>query len=342
MASGNTRFTALNGLKVTSEIGVNTEIFTDLNVYGNLVANSLVTFTGNTSLANLNVASGTMFVNGGHVGINNTTPDATLHVQGTANVTGNVTITGSLLFVTGNFVVGGNLTYANVATSGLVANPDQAFLGNTTQRFDGFFYDVIIYDTLNPSVNSIALGNTTNRWQLFANQGNFSGAVSVGANTLYINAAAAQISVNANITTSDVLYVKGTSNLQGNVVANGSVVANSFQTNLVTFASNLVTVTTNGQSIIDKFPKTETQCVKYLIFAQASSNTLVEAIEVLLIHDGSASIIETTYGDIYNTKLGATSAAINGANVEVYFTTNSSISVTPVTPIAVTTQKTHF
>src|ERR1019366_2839703 len=339
---GNTRFKVDNGLIVNGEAGVNAEFFVDVDAHSNVNITGAGAVVGNTTTANLNAGAGVLYVNivGGNVGINNTAPDATFKVTGTANLNGNVYVTADLFFISGNLHIGGNLVYSNTTTSGLFANPDQSPLGNTISRFNGFFYDVIIYNTLLPSANGIALGNTTKRWTLWANQATFSGDLSVGSTGLYVNTSTKQVSINATVTTSDALYIQGTSNLQGNVIVGGIITANIIATNVATFSSNSISLTTNGQSIVDSFPMAETQSVKYIVFAK--SNTFVESLEILLIHDNSATVIQTTYADVFNIKVGAMDAAINGANVELYFTPNSSFGATPTVPVVVKTQKIHF
>ena len=132
------------------------------------------------------------------VGINNSTPDASLTVTGTANVSGNVTIgqkiTAIDAVVSNNFTVT-NLLYVDVSTGRIAiknTSPDSdltltgsanvsgnlsvlgnlVVIGNTvsqgTQEFTG---------ALTPSTNGIFLGNVNSRWNLSASNGNFSGNV---------------------------------------------------------------------------------------------------------------------------------------------------------------------
>ena len=61
-----------------------------------------------------------IFANNGQVGINNTTPDSSLTVTGTANVSGNVTVsTGQ--FTVGNSTVNAVITSTQLSTTNITA-----------------------------------------------------------------------------------------------------------------------------------------------------------------------------------------------------------------------------
>jgi hypothetical protein len=91
------------------------QVGTTANVSGNVNACSALTVAGLTTLsANVNVDSGTLFVDAtnNRVGVNNTSPDASLTVTGTANVSGAAVIAG-LTTLSGN----ANTTTANVSVA---------------------------------------------------------------------------------------------------------------------------------------------------------------------------------------------------------------------------------
>ena len=155
-----------------------------------VVKNGLVVNT------NLIVANG----DSNRVGINNASPDATLTVTGTANVSGNVSFkqtTTTVDTVVSNNLTVTNLLYVDVSTGKIGiknTSPDADLtltgsanvsgnlnvlgnlivVGNTvsqgTQEYTG---------ALTPSSNGISLGNATNRWSLSASNGDFSGNVLV-------------------------------------------------------------------------------------------------------------------------------------------------------------------
>ena len=76
-----------------------------------------------------------------------------------------------LFVVSGNLVVNGTLVYANVVVGqgGIRAVADQQDLGNTTNRFNLFGYNVQIDGAIYPSANGILLGNTTRRFDVYSN-----------------------------------------------------------------------------------------------------------------------------------------------------------------------------
>ena len=141
-----------------------------LTVSGNASLNNF-TLTSNASQnvvtiasSNVNIDSGVLFVDSinNRVGINTTTPDASLHIVGSANVVGNFR-------VTGNFNVTGDLTYTGTTVSTGDFNP-----ATGAQQFN--------------------LGNTSNRWNLVGNVAN----LAVGVNSPVVNLSA-NLNIGANV-----------------------------------------------------------------------------------------------------------------------------------------------
>lgn len=92
----------------------------------------------------------------------------------------NLFVNADAVLITGNLTVQGNLNYANLSYTGDVAPvTDKQDLGNTTNRFDIFAYDVEVYGSLVPSTTTKPLGNTTRRWELAAQGADFGGNVSI-------------------------------------------------------------------------------------------------------------------------------------------------------------------
>jgi hypothetical protein len=87
------------------------------------------------------------------------------------DVEANAHFKNDLFVVSGNLVVNGSLIYANVTIGqgGVLLIADQQPLGNTSNRFNAFLYDTISYSTLRPNANGGALGTTTARFDVFAN-----------------------------------------------------------------------------------------------------------------------------------------------------------------------------
>lgn len=254
------------------------------------------------------------------------------------DVTANLSVSGDLLFVGGNLYVAGDQIISGTTTYDtdiIPLNATGVKLGNTTNRFDAYFRNIIVDGFANPSTNNVSLGNTTARWD-----GNF--ASINAANTVTING---NTTFNANVTVSGVINTS-TANL-GNTTITGTVnitsmtsisgnltVANtSLFTNTVNVSSNVSsyglvlnnasifsnnkTVTLAGNTTIDSFPKTSSSSAKLLVSIN-KANTTLHITEMLLIHDGT-NVLITRYGELYNTNLGDIDAAINNANVEIYF-----------------------
>ena len=87
------------------------------------------------------------------------------------DVQANAFFNNDLFVVSGNLVVNGSLVYANVVIGqgGIFLIADQQPLGNTINRFNAFLYDTTSFGTLRPNANGGALGTTTERFQVFAN-----------------------------------------------------------------------------------------------------------------------------------------------------------------------------
>lgn len=87
------------------------------------------------------------------------------------DVEANAHFKNDLFVVSGNLTVNGSLVYANVTIGqgGVLLIADQQPLGNTSNRFNAFLYDTISYSTLRPNANGGALGTTTARFDIFAN-----------------------------------------------------------------------------------------------------------------------------------------------------------------------------
>lgn len=138
-----------------------------------------------------------------------------------------------LVLVTGNLTVSGNLNYANVSVTsgGIQVGVDQAPLGNTSNRFNLFAYKVEVYGSIVPSANGIQAGNTTRRFEVFANSINV-------ADT--INLPGGQV-INSTIYTG----TASNANTVGNLAANGIIV----RTGTATAVARTITTGTAGVTI---------------------------------------------------------------------------------------------
>lgn len=240
-------------------------------------------------------------------------------------VDANCYVYGDLLYVSGNFYVGGNLTYTNTSVAGdLVPQSTGIALGNNTNRFTGYFYDVSIGNSLTPTTNGLPAGNTTNRWFIYATNVSSTGVltvagnVSVNSNALVVDSSNKRLGVNT-ASPSTTLDVNGPANVNGSLTITGSISSNGTSTRFGNAAiySNTATVG-NTVGIIDAFPASLSRAAKLFVYVDAG-NTIVHSIEMMLLHEGT-NVLVTKYAELFNASLGTFDSNIVGANVNVTFT----------------------
>jgi hypothetical protein len=249
-------------LRVTGAVDISStaNIQGNANVGGTLGVLGDTTLSGNTSLLGNATLSGTLQTISGNVifdtnvlvvdatnnrvGILTTTPGVALDVVGSANVS--TSVNSALLSVGTNFIANSSAIvgtgFANISTSvnSALLTVGTDFIANTTGVYHtglvnaaSFVTSGIVANTtaLVPTSNTILLGNSTSRFVISANTGNFSGSVS-GITTLA--SGNTTITGFANISTSvnSALLTVGT-----NFIANTTGV---YHTGLVNAASHTV------------------------------------------------------------------------------------------------------
>jgi hypothetical protein len=239
----------------------------------------------------------------------------------------NLTVNADLMLVKGNFTVQGTTTYVgdlNYAVDLVPTTNATLKIGTPTNTYLGHFYNLTIYNSLVPSANGKAFGNTISRWDTYSTAISASGNVTVNSTAFVVDAANMKASVNASIG-SATLTVGGTANVSGNVNVSGSYVnvAGNVTAAAVLFGyaaifTNTATVSTTSSTRIDSFAKTVGKAAKLLIHIDPG-NTTQHALEMLLVHDGT-NVLTTKYGYVYNTSLGTIDSVILGANVDINFT----------------------
>ena len=280
LRGGNT--TTSNVLYITSNVSIGnttvntvistTTIDTDLQlvVAGNTnFGGALQTISGNA-----NFDSGVLFVDAtnNRVGVNNTAPDVAFVVTGAANVT--ISVNTSLLTVGTSFVANtagafhtGTINAASFTTSGLVANST----------------------AIVPTSNTILLGNSTGRFVLSANSGNFSGNVSI----------------------------TGSSN-SSSLNVSGNVSINTFAT-FLTFANTDLGSNTTANVTAISFPKANHQAGELLVYLSRGSEYQIT--KILFAHNG-VDVNQTIYGTIVAPSSSSPLAnnivmTVNSTNIDV-------------------------
>lgn len=245
---GGTVATAAN-LAITSNV-----VFSGANVggtvshvnfnSGNIYFNSTTTTVAGGDLvisSNLNVKNNTLYTNqAGRLGVNTSAPDATLAINGTANVSGNARFLSITTFAA-NAVFQGNayISVAGAPTTGFL------FFGNTTSRslsYDGTQYS---FATANLQVQGTILASSINATANVAlGSGPGSGVFVIGDITGNSNTCSRTVTAGNWLSGGGQLN----NNITLNVVANNTSVANTVVVRDASsnFAANNITANLNG------------------------------------------------------------------------------------------------
>lgn len=138
----------------------------------------------------------------------------------------NMEVQADVFLITGNLTVQGNLNYANTSIAGdLKPEVDRSDLGNTTNRFDLFAYDATIYNTLLPSASGKALGSLTQRFDGYFTSVDVSGTVNLaGGNSLnstYFTGTASNANTIGNLAANGIIVRTGPSTYAARTIAVG-------------------------------------------------------------------------------------------------------------------------
>jgi len=211
------------------------------------------------------------------------------------DVEANAHFKNDLFVVSGNLVVNGSLVYANVTIGqgGVLLIADQQPLGNTSNRFNAFLYDTISYSTLRPNANGGALGTTTARFDVFANNITVTNTVNfpsgAGVNsTLYTGTAS-----NANT-----VY---------NISANGIVVRTGTGT-----GTTVSIVSTDGLSVLNGNGVAGNPTISFVANAGLFTNTAGVWVNASAITVGTLPTTRGGTGGNINNLLPTQSAGVKG------------------------------
>jgi cytoskeletal protein CcmA (bactofilin family) len=211
----------------------------------NLTVNGSVTVVGDTTYAgNVAFDTDTLFVDAlnDRVGFNTSTPDATVHINGTANVAGNTTIQGKLVQVanasfSNTLAVTGATTLANtLGVTGAVQFSNTLSVTNTAT----FSNTVGITGAATLSNTFAVTGNATfSNTVAVVGEASFTSNVAFDTDTLYVDVANDRIGLSTS-TPDATLHVNGTANVAGNTTIVGALlqVANASFSNSVIVTGN--------------------------------------------------------------------------------------------------------
>jgi len=280
----NTRFKTENSLYVTGE--TNTQIDT-ISLFN----------------ANVSVNSSVLIVNGEMI-VGNTS----------AGLTSNLSVSGSL-FVTGNLV------YTNTEISGsLRPSVDGLALGNTTNRFDLYIRNGIVYGAtgFNPNSNTIVLGNTTNRWVMSGTTLDLSGNLTINTTAFIVTSNTNQVAINT-ATYSGALNVNGGANVTGDVTVSASIIAPTFKTGNMLMVTNTATINVATAVVVDQFANNGVKAVKYMAYAENTGSTGRYLVELMGVNANTV-IFVSQYGEVNNVVLGTFNLIKTGANLQLTYT----------------------
>jgi len=140
----------------------------------------------------------------------------------------NVYVNGSTFFVGVDLIIGGNLVYANTSLAGdLIPSLPGAALGNSTNRFAVWAASIDANTQIIPSTSGLPLGNNTNRWLTYTanldSNGSLtvSGNVTVNTTAFLVDATNKRVGINT-APGAFALTVAGVSSLTGNVSITGN------------------------------------------------------------------------------------------------------------------------
>lgn len=230
-----------------------------------------------------------------------------LLVVGNTQVEQNLLVSGSANVV-GDLTVGGSVVFTANVTGNFVPDVSGRALGNTTNRWEMWANSLNVSNTATfngatlPTANGVALGNTSGRWLIFGTS----------------------LDISNNATVANTLTVSNTASITTRVNV-GSVL--TIQSNTVAYTN-----ATPGQTVVDSYSATTYRTSKYVIEVK-DATTGYQASEILLTHDGS-TVFMTEYGTANSVPLFCTfDAHIGAGNVRLLATptTNATFKVARTT-----------
>jgi len=298
---------------------------------GNLVqitANLDVTGSSHTIAGNVIFDTTTMFVDSfnNRVGVGTVTPDANLHVVGTANVSG-ATRLSNTLNVVGAVSLGNTLSVVNAATFANTLEVTGIITGFSNASIDS---GVLFVDAVN---NRVGINNTAPAVAL-----RVTGAVDISstANVQGNANVAGTLGVNSTVTFANTTVCVGNVTLSNTLLVTGSVRYGNnenFYNDYTTTSYANSNLGTNISTAVNIFTFNKTAYSSAKIIAQvkgATGNT--QTSEMVLAHNGTDSYI-TVYATVVSPStedLGDFSTAIVGSDVQLNFKQNYVSSATKV------------
>ena len=192
-----------------------------------------------------------------------------LQVVGNTEIEQDLKVLGSANIV-GDITVGGSMVFSANIVGNFIPDVSGRSLGNTANRWEVYANSLNIANTTvfagdaTPTTNSISLGSTTARWFVYASDVNVANVVSVSNNVIISN----------NISVANVAFIGPALAIQSNSATYNAVIP--------------------AQTVIDSYARDSFRTAKYMIQVK-NATTGYQASELLLTHDGTTVFI-TEYG----------------------------------------------
>jgi hypothetical protein len=298
-----------NTLSVVNSISTNTlNIALTSNLYGNVVIGGNLSLTSTTGTITAQTASlGNSFptANGGLLG-NSTlrwaTSATTLDVSANASIA-NLTVS--------NTATINNLSTTNVS-AGIITTTANVFIGQSGNVVGDFRIGGNLYVTgstisasttsgdIIPNGNTFNLGNTSNRFTVWAISENISN----------------NLVVSNTVTVGNTLSTNGAVTVNGNISTTAQLVVNSISQ----IYSTKYSVTGTSLQTVDTFPTASFRAAEYLIQLTDTNTLYYQATKIMVLHDGTNPYI-TEYAQLNtNGLLGLFTSDINSGNVRLRVT----------------------
>jgi hypothetical protein len=266
--------------------------------------------------------------------------DKGLHVKGANSIfEQRVTINDVLyvnadaVFITGNLTVTGNLTYSNTTLAGdMYPAVSGLNLGNTTNRFALFATDINVSGQVIPNATNGNLGTTSLRWFVYSSNTDVQNVLTannliVNGNLIFANSTTRKVGVNAVPSGSGVLQVGGDMTVTGNVAATAfsaptlAASGNVVSLNGGQFVSNSATIASTG--VAQVIDAFPATAAKYAKYniRVANTTTGIHGAEVVLVHEGTNVIM--TVEEVFASELGSFDASIVTGSVQLTYTGTS-------------------
>ena len=295
----------------------------------------------------------------GNVGINNTNPQHSLSVNGNTFISNNLTVNGNLTVV-GNVTLSGTTTFVNstVITTNdlnliLANNASTNTLANNAGLIIGTSANLVYNSTATswqsnvsfiPSTNNLNLGSATQLWNLYGNNGFYTGTVNSTSHTIgsnfvanatgvFVGNTATNTIINATSISVGVISTTNGAFINTSTISIGNSTVNTFSNSTHFFSGNSTSYAF-GNSLVDSIVTTTGSVVinaTAIVFSGNATNnlgTLSISTNTLFLSNGiniGNSTVNTSTNSTHFFSGNSTSYAFGNSLVDSIVTTTGSV-----------------